>query len=142
MKTPEKPAAEVVVAGLLFGGPAPGLADGGKDDREKDDRVEVILVENHAKSGTTRTIEEQKVDPEAAAGCADRQCDRGYYRDMHRTVLWVERPEREEGPRRVRPLHFTSHGIHNSALVVATVDDGIETVAVTCRVAQLDRGDQ
>lgn len=89
MKTLEKLVASVAVAGLLFGGAGPALADGGRDYK-KDDTIKVIVVEKHDKSGKKKVVHEKKVNLREAARYADKKCDRGHYWYFYNIAKKVE----------------------------------------------------
>ncbi|MFI7496790.1 hypothetical protein ACH9D2_18975 [Kocuria sp. M4R2S49] len=82
------------MAGLLFGGTAPALADGGKSHRG-DSTVKVIVVEKHQKSGKKKIVHEKKVGLKEAAHYADEKCDHGSYWYFYKKAKWVE-DENEE----------------------------------------------
>ncbi|WP_298582427.1 hypothetical protein [uncultured Kocuria sp.] len=103
MKTLEKLVASVAVAGLLFGGAGPALADGGGDrekDKDKDKRhsryderkngeVDVVVNYRHKGHWRTKTFEDKSL--ERAASIAKEKCHGGDWREYYRDARKVDR---------------------------------------------------
>ncbi|PLC13120.1 hypothetical protein AUQ48_13995 [Kocuria flava] len=88
----------LAVTGLLAAGAAPAVADGrnSRDGRgHEGERIKVILVEKHARSGHKKVVEEKTVDLKEAARYADRKCEDGHYWKFYRTAKWVEEKDRK-----------------------------------------------
>ena len=106
MKTLEKLVASVAVAGLLFGGAAPALADGGgghdrgKDkehgwsDERKNDEVDVVVKYRHHGHWKSKTYEDKSL--KEAASKAKEKCHGGDWWEYYKDARKVDRTGKSE----------------------------------------------
>lgn len=79
MKTLEKLVASAAVAGLMVGGAGPAVADGGKhhghSGKHWDDKVSVLIVKHHKRSGHKNVVDYEVLSVKKAAKYAAEKCD-------------------------------------------------------------------